>query len=201
MFERLASQYAGRVQFLKVDVDEAQDVAQRFAITAMPSFVVLKGSSKVDEVRRGDLSCFSWMRRAELTSWRTRADSSEQMKGANPTGLMQLVNKHAPTGAPATTGGSQAPKEKGLEGFVRCAALERLWYFHQLTPLAAAPQTTLNSQIDQSQVHCLNETPDHTLKGLLRGGGDKWLESDADEQLLLQIPVRPSFSLDADDLP
>ena len=58
----------------------------------------------------------------------------------------------------------------------------------KLPPLRA--QTSLNSQIDQSQVHCLNEASDHTLKDTLRGGGDKWLESDADEQLLLQIPVR-----------
>ncbi|GAA5921550.1 hypothetical protein JCM3775_003100 [Rhodotorula graminis] len=144
VYQRLASQFPA-VQFLKVDVDQVPAVAQRFSVSAMPTFVVLKGSNKVDE-----------------------------MKGANPAGLMQLVKKHAPTSASASSSGPQAPQEKGLEGF-----------------------TSLNSQVDQSQVHCLNESAEHTLKGLLRGGGDKWLESDADEQLLLQIPLQQAIKLRA----
>lgn len=58
-------------------------------------------------------------------------------------------------------------------------------------------QTSLNSQIDLSQIHCLNEAAGHTIKDLLRGGGDKWLESDADEQLLLHIPFQQSIKLRA----
>ncbi|GAA5892861.1 hypothetical protein JCM8208_004107 [Rhodotorula glutinis] len=144
VYQRLASQFP-TVAFLKVDVDQVPAVAQRFSVTAMPTFIVLKGSTKVDE-----------------------------MKGANPAGLMALVKKHAPSGASVSSSGAQAPQEKGLEGF-----------------------TSLNSQVDQSQVHCLNEASDHTLKGLLRGGGDKWLESDADEQLLLQIPLQQAIKLRA----
>lgn len=53
-------------------------------------------------------------------------------------------------------------------------------------------QSSLNGSIDMAQVHCLNEDSSHTIRDLLKGGGgDKWLESDADEQLLLHIPVRP----------
>lgn len=44
--------------------------------------------------------------------------------------------------------------------------------------------------IDSQRVVCLNEADNHTIRDLLKGGGDKWLESDADEQLLLHIPVR-----------
>lgn len=51
VYQRLASQFAGRVQCLKVDVDQVPAVAQRFSVSAMPTFVVLKGSNKVDEVR------------------------------------------------------------------------------------------------------------------------------------------------------
>ncbi|GAA6000503.1 hypothetical protein JCM10207_008042 [Rhodosporidiobolus poonsookiae] len=136
VFQRLAGQYAGRIQFLKVDVDAVPTVAQRFSVSAMPTFIVLKGSSK-----------------------------QEEMKGANPAGLMALVSKYAAS-ASSAGGSSSAPVEKGLEGF-----------------------GNINASIDQSQVHCLNEASDHTLKEMLRGGGDKWLESDADEQLLLQIPL------------
>ncbi|KAI5474176.1 thioredoxin family protein [Pseudohyphozyma bogoriensis] len=130
---RLAGQYVGRVQFLKVDVDAVPDVARQFNVTAMPTFVVLKGNQKVGE-----------------------------MKGANGPELEALVRKHAPTSA----AGSSAP-EKGLENF-----------------------GSLNSAIDSSSVNCLNESDSHTIRHLLKGGGDKWLESDADEQLLLHLPMQ-----------
>ncbi|CEQ42193.1 SPOSA6832_03967, partial [Sporobolomyces salmonicolor] len=115
VYQRLAAQYSGKVQFLKVDVDQAQDVARRFAVQAMPTFIVMKGSSK--------------------------------MKGANAAGLEQL--------------------------------------------------TSLNSAIDNSQIQCLNEASEHTIRDLMKGGGDKWLESDSDEQLLLHIPVNQSIKLRA----
>ncbi|GAA5876561.1 hypothetical protein JCM16303_003580 [Sporobolomyces ruberrimus] len=146
--QKLASEYSGRVQFLKVDVDRAQDLAQEFQVQAMPTFMIMKGSQKIDE-----------------------------MKGANPAGLMALVKKHAPAAGGASgskVSGSSAPVEKGLEGFA-----------------------SLNSGIDLSQIDCLNESSDHTIRDLLRGGGDEWLESDADEQLLLQIPVNQSIKLRA----
>ncbi|GAA5832691.1 hypothetical protein JCM3766R1_004300 [Sporobolomyces carnicolor] len=144
---KLATEYTGRVQFLKVDVDRVQELAQEFRVQAMPTFMVLKGSQKVEE-----------------------------MKGANPAALTALLKKHAPSAAGGSAGASStaAPTEKGLEGF-----------------------TSLNSSIDLSQIHCLNEASGHTIKDLLRGGGDKWLESDADEQLLLQIPINQSIKLRA----
>ena len=37
------------VVFLKVDVDEAEDVAQEYNITAMPTFVYLKDGKKVSK--------------------------------------------------------------------------------------------------------------------------------------------------------
>jgi len=48
-YEALSKQYAD-VNFLKCDVDAAQDVAGRYAISAMPTFVFLKGQTKVDQV-------------------------------------------------------------------------------------------------------------------------------------------------------
>jgi len=49
-FEALSKQYAN-VNFLKCDVDAARDVAGRYTVSAMPTFVFLKGQTKVDQVR------------------------------------------------------------------------------------------------------------------------------------------------------
>ncbi|KAH9997752.1 thioredoxin-domain-containing protein [Russula compacta] len=49
-YEALCKKYTN-VNFLKCDVDAAQDIAGRYAISAMPTFVFLKGQTKVDQVR------------------------------------------------------------------------------------------------------------------------------------------------------
>jgi len=54
------------VVFLKVDVDEAEDVAGEYNISAMPTFVFLKDGKKIDD-----------------------------LMGANADKLKELVNKHS----------------------------------------------------------------------------------------------------------
>lgn len=50
VYESLAKDYPS-VKFFKCDVDQAQDVAQRYTISAMPTFVFLKGETKIDLLR------------------------------------------------------------------------------------------------------------------------------------------------------
>jgi len=49
-YEALSKQYLS-VNFLKCDVDAAQEVARRYAVGVMPTFLFLKGQTKVDEVK------------------------------------------------------------------------------------------------------------------------------------------------------
>merc|ERR1712024_121953 len=63
--EQMAGSMAN-VVFLKVDVDEAEDVAQEYNISAMPTFIFLKNGAKVAD-----------------------------LMGANADKLTELVNKHA----------------------------------------------------------------------------------------------------------
>ncbi|RPD65125.1 thioredoxin-like protein [Lentinus tigrinus ALCF2SS1-7] len=49
-FESLSKQYP-KVNFIKCDVDQAKDVAGRYRITAMPTFIFLKGTDEVDRIR------------------------------------------------------------------------------------------------------------------------------------------------------
>ncbi|KAJ7103384.1 thioredoxin-domain-containing protein [Mycena belliarum] len=52
-FEALSKQYTN-VNFFKCDVDAAKDVASLYRVSAMPTFIFLKGSTKVDQVRGAD---------------------------------------------------------------------------------------------------------------------------------------------------
>ncbi|KAF9225515.1 thioredoxin-like protein [Gyrodon lividus] len=52
-FEALAKQYPG-VNFLKCDVDAARDVAALYKVSAMPTFIFLKGSNQVHVIRGAD---------------------------------------------------------------------------------------------------------------------------------------------------
>jgi hypothetical protein len=50
-------------------------------------------------------------------------------------------------------------------------------------------QPSLLSHIERPQVTCLNESSDHPVTNVLQKNGG-FLESEADEQLLINLPVR-----------
>lgn len=45
--EDLAREYAGKVKIGKLDVDEAGDVAAKFQVRGVPTFMIFKGGQKV----------------------------------------------------------------------------------------------------------------------------------------------------------
>ncbi|XP_006454115.1 hypothetical protein AGABI2DRAFT_189422 [Agaricus bisporus var. bisporus H97] len=98
-FEALSKKYTG-VNFLKCDVDAARDVASMYSVSAMPTFIFLKGDKKVDQVR-----------------------------GADRNGLENTLKKHASSstgtfsGAGQTLGGQAAPRDvaKDVQGGVNNA--------------------------------------------------------------------------------
>lgn len=45
--ERLATEFAGRVKLVKVNVDEAPDVAERFGVRGIPTLLVMHGGEVV----------------------------------------------------------------------------------------------------------------------------------------------------------
>ena len=55
-FEDLADKYYPAVLFLKVDVDEAPELVDRFDISAMPTFVFLKDGKLVKRVEGADVT-------------------------------------------------------------------------------------------------------------------------------------------------
>ncbi|RYP41993.1 hypothetical protein DL767_000624 [Monosporascus sp. MG133] len=55
-FESLSTKYSkpGKITFCKVDVDNQQSVASSYQVTAMPTFIIFKGSSELQRVRGAD---------------------------------------------------------------------------------------------------------------------------------------------------
>jgi len=53
VFQQLATAEAkpGRVQFCKVDVDGQGDVAKKYSVSAMPTFLIFKNGSVIDTIR------------------------------------------------------------------------------------------------------------------------------------------------------
>lgn len=47
IFEELDSAYAGKVKFLKMNVDENADIPGKFGVMSIPTFVVFKGGQAV----------------------------------------------------------------------------------------------------------------------------------------------------------
>lgn len=54
MYEEMSKVYSS-VTFLKVDVDESNEVAEMFDVRAMPTFVILKNGERKAEVEGADL--------------------------------------------------------------------------------------------------------------------------------------------------
>jgi thioredoxin 1 len=56
-FDKLSKteELGSKVAFLKVDVDECGDLASRFEVDAMPSFIVLRNGTEVDRLLGADL--------------------------------------------------------------------------------------------------------------------------------------------------
>ena len=50
VFEAVSKEYAGKLKFAKVNVEEAPGLAQRFGVSGIPCMVVVKNGKEVDRI-------------------------------------------------------------------------------------------------------------------------------------------------------
>jgi len=125
-YEALSQRYKN-VNFLKCDVDAAREVASRYAVSAMPTFVFLKGSTKVDQVRGADRSGLENALSKHASS--SAATSSFSGKGqtlGGPTVPSPKVSTPAPRAAAVSPTAGLDPQLKVLLGLI--GAYLAFWY-------------------------------------------------------------------------
>jgi len=52
-FEAMAKELS-QARFLKVDVDECKDISQKYGVSAMPTFKMIRGGAEVDSMQGAD---------------------------------------------------------------------------------------------------------------------------------------------------
>lgn len=51
ILDQLSTSYAGKVKFVKVDIDEAPDVADQYAVSGVPTLLLIKGGQEADRMQ------------------------------------------------------------------------------------------------------------------------------------------------------
>ncbi|KAH9489583.1 Thioredoxin-like protein 1 [Bulinus truncatus] len=133
-FAEMSTKYPKAV-FLKIDVDQCQDTAQREGVSAMPTFIFYRNKVKVDMMRGADATLLE----EKIKKWYTEDEGEE---GDSP------VKGHM----------------------------------------------DLSTFINKSASECLNESDDHKLEHCL-SNKKGYLESDCDEQLIINIGFNQSVKL------
>ncbi|KAF8646750.1 hypothetical protein AX16_007077 [Volvariella volvacea WC 439] len=129
-FDKLAEQYP-QVHFLRVDVDAQQAIAAKYKITAMPTFIAIKAGKPVD-----------------------------QLRGADPNGLQNLVKRHAGPNPPIPPLPEKAEEAKaaGNEHFKKGEYKEAIAkYTEALDQVPTSAQLYANRSIS----HLKLTPPDH----------------------------------------
>jgi len=126
-FESLSRQYKN-VNFFKCDVDAAKDVAELYRVAAMPTFIFLKGSTKVDQVRGPDrVSLESALRRHSSGSASTSAFSGTGQTLGGSKAPLDISREASATFNKATSKVAQLPEQlRVLLAFVGAYAV--FWY-------------------------------------------------------------------------
>ena len=48
LLEELSTTYEGKVKFVKIDIDDAPDIAGRYAVSSVPTLLMVKGGQEAD---------------------------------------------------------------------------------------------------------------------------------------------------------
>ncbi|KAF9886400.1 hypothetical protein FE257_011545 [Aspergillus nanangensis] len=165
-YEQLAAQLSrpNLITFTKINVDNQQDIAKAYGVTAMPTFIVFERSRVVNTIR-----------------------------GANPQKLTEVVRKLAAE-ASKSDSSAEAGESSAAGGAVWYGAAAPKGYDDISDQYDPKGVELLNRDSDFGLAKTLfDSSKPSSLDGKGKGktgGAPDWIESDTDEQLMLFIPFQ-----------
>ncbi|KAH8700264.1 putative thioredoxin [Talaromyces proteolyticus] len=161
MYEQLANQLSrpNQITFTKVNVDQQQDIARTYGVTAMPTFIMFKRGRPVSTIR-----------------------------GADPNKLSEAVRKLATeANNMEAEGGEESAGAEGASGWIG-AGLPR-GYKDVTDQVSVKGLDLLNRDSERGSAGVLfDQSKPSALAGKGKEKQADWVESDTDEQLMLYIP-------------
>ncbi|KAF7597294.1 hypothetical protein BBP40_008138 [Aspergillus hancockii] len=169
-YEQLASQLSrpNRITFTKVNVDQQQDLAKAYSVTAMPTFMIFERGRPTSTIRGADPQKLSEAVR-KLASEASKPDDAVDSSGEASSGLGWI-------GAAVPKGYSDITDQydpKGLELLNRDSEFG-----------------TVKTLFDTSKPSSLSSNGKSKA-----GSAADWVESDTDEQLMLFVPFQSTLKV------
>ncbi|KAL2841276.1 PITH domain-containing protein [Aspergillus pseudoustus] len=170
VYDQLASQLSrpNHITFTKIDVDQQEDIAKAYGVTAMPTFIVFERGRVTNTIRGADPSKLSQVIRKLATEAGKSTPSSAESPGEASSGGSW-------TGAPAPKGYADITDEYDVK------SLELL---NRDSSFAVA-----RTLLDSGRPSALGNGKSG------EGAAADWVESDTDEQLMLFIPFKSTLKV------
>ncbi|MCJ1368073.1 hypothetical protein MMC16_007212 [Acarospora aff. strigata] len=191
VYEQLSARLSrpNKITFAKVDVDKQKEVAQKYSITAMPTFMIFKNAQIVSTIRGADPRKLS----EAVQKLAAEADSD----GSATAGGFGEAGASSGGGAGDTWLGATLPKGYGdVTDQVDVKGLDLL-----NSDTALGDARTLFATSKPSGRGSTSTADGGKGKGKAGNGegegGSKadWVESDTDEQLMLYVPFRSTLKV------
>ncbi|KAI9371003.1 putative thioredoxin [Aspergillus egyptiacus] len=172
VYEQLAAQLSrpNRITFTKIDVDEQQDIAKAYGITAMPTFMVFE-----------------------------RGRPTNTIRGADPNKLSQVIRKLATEASKSETSDGQGEASGGAV-WIGTAAPKGYSDITEEYDVRGLELLNRDSEFGVARTLFEPSKPSALGNGKGKESGDgnsaaDWVESDTDEQLMLFIPFRSTLKV------
>uniref|UniRef100_A0A093VHW0 Thioredoxin-like protein 1 n=1 Tax=Talaromyces marneffei PM1 TaxID=1077442 RepID=A0A093VHW0_TALMA len=171
MYEQLANQLSrkNQITFTKVNVDQQQDIAKAYGVTAMPTFIMFKRGRVVTTIR-----------------------------GADPNKLSEAIRKLATeaNNMESSGAGESSDAAAGSSGSWVGASLPRNYAdVTDAVTIKDLDMANRDSEKGTAKIIFDNSKPSALDNNKGKGKEPDWVESDTDEQLMLYIPFNSTLKV------